>query len=352
MAKAVLERLRVQRFRNLRAVDLEAGARGNWVVGANAAGKTALLEAIYCLSRGRSFRGRRFGSLIERGASSAQVEAWVQAEVSRARMSWVSAQGQVKREPADGAEAMLPVRLICEWTHALVDGEPSLRRRFIDWNLLLCDRSAAEAFSRFRRVAAQRNAWLRAGAQGRAVWDEAYAEALAGIGRRRAQFFANLAEGFRQLNAEEGWFTEIDVRWDGAVGEMDEILARLQAMRAADLERGFTYLGLSRADFSLRCDGVKWMGSRGQAKVLGCILQVAAEQLVSGSGRTDALWLVDDLEAELAPDWTEKLVGLLQRKDYQAFYTALPGKLAAERCRAQDDRVFHVEHGTLARRSA
>ncbi len=348
----MLTRLRVQRFRNLRDVELDLGAQANWLVGPNAAGKTALLEAVYCLSRGRSFRGRRFGSLIERGESSARVEGWIQADLGQTRASWVNAQGEVKRQPVEGAESKLPVRLICEWTHALVDGEPALRRRFVDWNLMLWDRTAAGAFSRFRRIAAQRNAWLRAGGRGYPVWDQAYAESLAEIFQGRARFFDQLAKGFRRLNAAEVWFEEIQARWDGLVAEPDELLARLREMRSGDQERGFTYLGLSRADFSLRCDGLRWVGSRGQAKVLGCVLQVAAEQLVAGSGGSAALWLVDDLDAELAPEWTEKLVDLLRKKGYQTFYTVLPGKLALERCRQQGDVMFHVEHGGVSRLAA
>lgn len=352
LAKAVLSRLRVQGFRNLREVELEAAAQGNWVVGANAAGKTALLESIYCLSRGRSFRGRRFGSLVGRGAASARVAGWIQSDVGAGRVSWISADGEVKREPAEGAESQLLVRLICEWTHALVDGEPALRRRFVDWNLMHWDRSAGAAFSRFRRVSAQRNAWLRDGAKGRAVWDEPYAETLAELLGRRARFFSRLADGFRQLSSDEAWFTDIDLQWDGLIADVDEVARRLQEMGLADRERGFTYLGISRADFSFRCEGVKWVGSRGQAKVLGCLLQVAAEQLVSGGDDLSSVWLVDDLDAELAPEWTERVVGLLRKKQYQTFYTALPGKVAFEGCQHADDRVFHVEHGRLSRASS
>ncbi|MBK5937951.1 DNA replication/repair protein RecF [Halochromatium roseum] len=349
MFNATLKRIRLQRFRNLREVDVDFCSGANWIVGANAAGKTALLESIYCLSRGRSFRGRRFGSLIERGETSARIEGWLEGSFGDARISWASTRGEVTRDPAQGIETRLPVRLICEWTHALVEGEPSLRRRFIDWNLMLWDRSAGGLFSRFRRVASQRNAWLRSGARGQAVWDEPYAVVLSAISRRRARFFEALAEGFRALNAEEDWFREIEARWDGAILEHDELLSRLAAMRPADQERGFTYLGISRDDFSLRLDGNKWVGSRGQSKILGCVLQLAAEQLVSVENGMGALWLVDDLDAELAPAWSQRVVSLLRRHGSQAFYTALPGKELLTSCCTADDAMFHVEHGCLLR---
>ncbi|MEA3638380.1 MAG: DNA replication and repair protein RecF [Lamprobacter sp.] len=345
----MLKQLRVHHFRNLHEVHLELGPGANWLIGANAAGKTALLEAIYCLSRGRSFRGRRFGSVIERGSTSARVEAWLEQSSMDARMRWMSQQGTLIREPERGADTQLPVRLICEWTHALVDGEPSLRRRFIDWNLMLWDRSAAAAFSRFRRVAAQRNAWLRSGGPGRAVWDQPYAEVLADISHRRAGFFDAMAQGFAKITAEEDWFTEVEPRWDAGIPEPEELILKLEAMRSADQERGFTYLGISRADFSFRVDGLRWIGSRGQAKVLGCMLQLAAEQLVRSQNGVNALWLVDDLDAELAPDWTQRLVTLLRRQSSQILFTALPGKMSVSGCRAEEDRMFHVEHGAVTR---
>lgn len=214
---------------------------------------------------------------------------------------------------------------------------------------MLWDRSAGGLFSRFRRVASQRNAWLRSGARGQAVWDEPYAVVLSAISRRRARFFEALAEGFRALNAEEDWFREIEARWDGAILEHDELLSRLAAMRPADQERGFTYLGISRDDFSLRLDGNKWVGSRGQSKILGCVLQLAAEQLVSVENGMGALWLVDDLDAELAPAWSQRVVSLLRRHGSQAFYTALPGKELLTSCCTADDAMFHVEHGCLLR---
>ncbi len=62
-----LQRLQIQNLRNLAAVDISPAPGINLIYGANASGKTSLLEAIYLLSRGRSFRTRRFERLVRHG---------------------------------------------------------------------------------------------------------------------------------------------------------------------------------------------------------------------------------------------------------------------------------------------
>jgi DNA replication and repair protein RecF len=342
-----LDRVHIQRFRNLHAVDLEFPEALSWIVGPNAAGKTALLEAIYCLGRGRSFRGRRFGSLIEQGFSAAQVQGWMSDAAGSTRLDWSSNTDERAQQPR--SEIALPVRLICEWTHALVDGEPSLRRRFVDWNLALWDRSAVALLSRYRRLAAQRNAWLRSGAAGPPVWDGAYAEALAAVFDRRARFFAALVAAFHRVRAEADWLTEIEPRWEGLDTDSSALLTRLEQMRAADRERGFTYLGASRADFSFRHQGAPWLASRGQAKVAGIMLQLAAEAVVSAADERAAVWLVDDLDAELSPEWSARLLVLLKRQPGQILVTALTGKTMVDTMRTAEDAMFHVEHGSVER---
>ncbi|MBK5930449.1 DNA replication/repair protein RecF [Halochromatium salexigens] len=342
-----LDRIHIQRFRNLHAVDIEIPEALSWIVGPNAAGKTALLEAIYCLGRGRSFRGRRFGSLIEQGFSSSQVQGWVHNALGPTRIDWSS--NADERSHHQRAGAALSVRLICEWTHALVDGEPSLRRRFVDWNLRLWDRSAAALFSRYRRLAAQRNAWLRSGASGPPVWDQAYAEVLAAVFDRRARFFAALVEAFHRVSTEADWLTEIEPRWEGLDANPSALLARLEQMRSADRDRGFTYLGASRADFSFRCHGTPWLASRGQAKVAGIMLQFAAEAVVSAADGRSAVWLVDDLDAELSSEWSVRLLALLRRQPGQILVTALTGKTMVDATRSAEDAMFHVEHGAVER---
>ncbi len=341
----MLEDIRILRFRNLDEVELGLQPGVNWVVGTNAAGKTALLEAVYCLSRGRSFRGKRFGGLVAQGARSAQVEARVVTELGRERLVWSS---DPAHQTTENAAERFPVRLICEWTHCLVDGEPALRRRFVDWNLRLWNPRVGKLFSQFRRVTAQRNAWLRDGARGRPVWDRAYAESLAALSQLRAAFFRDLSTAFESVARESDWFLDVRPMWEGLEADGEEVGDRLREMRDRDRERGYTYLGASRADYSFRVDAERWVGSRGQAKVVGTLLQVAADRVVRAQGSRAPVWLLDDLDAELAPDWARRLLGVVRENAGQLVVTSLTGKSSLDRSLAEGDEVFHVEHGRIS----
>ena len=64
-----LETLKITDFRCLEAVEVELDQRYNLIFGANASGKTSLLEAIAYLGRGRSFRGANTNEVIRHGST-------------------------------------------------------------------------------------------------------------------------------------------------------------------------------------------------------------------------------------------------------------------------------------------
>ena len=63
-----LQRIQVSDFRCLHSAELEFDSTFTLISGPNASGKTSLLESIYVLGRGRSFRTRRLDNLIRLGA--------------------------------------------------------------------------------------------------------------------------------------------------------------------------------------------------------------------------------------------------------------------------------------------
>lgn len=344
---AVLERVIIRGLRNLSVVEISPSSGVNWVVGENAAGKTAILEAIYCLSRWRSFRGRRFGPLISQGCKEAEVKGWLSGTFSPQSTSWRIFGSDRPRVDAVGQSKRFAVRLICESTHLLVEGDPSVRRRFVDWNVLLWEPEGVGTLRSFARAAAQRNAWLKGGGIGKPVWDLAYAEKLSELLHRRVRFFDELCRAFTRLTKTAEWFQHLEPFWRGLDPSPDRLLDRLGEMRAQDRLRGFTYLGPSRWDFAFRCKERIWAGSRGEGKVLGVFLQLAAESVVAGATGQNSIWLVDDLDAELSSRWSSRVLGLIKSLGQQVFVTGLPGKSFPENAVCRDDAMFHVEHGVV-----
>jgi DNA replication and repair protein RecF len=221
-----------------------------------------------------------------------------------------------------------------------------MRRRFVDWNLFHVEPRFGEWRADFRRVASQRNAWLRAGARGPAVWDRAYAEGMARIEAARQGFAARLAESFSVLTTEIEWFQGLQLEWRSGLGDAEDSLSRLEDARETDRRRGFTALGLSRDDLAITADGHRWAGSRGEAKIVGVLLQVAAQRIVDALIGLPALWLVDDLSAELADASSDRLLEIVSADATQLIVTSLPGRMFES-----VGPSFHVEQGSVHRYS-
>ena len=152
-----LRRLQVTDFRCLLSVDLRLDPEFTLICGANATGKTSLLEAIYVLGRGRSFRTRYLDHLIRLGAEkfivfgevntgSALIPLGVEGSETgvRARIA-----GGAARSLAELAQA-LPVQIIDPEVHKLIEEGPSRRRRYLDWGVFHVERPFIETWQRYQ----------------------------------------------------------------------------------------------------------------------------------------------------------------------------------------------------------
>jgi len=339
---ARLDRLRVRGLRNLEAVDLDLGSGLVWLQGGNGAGKTSVLEAVYLLSRGTTFRGRRFGPLTTRGQPGTRLDGWMRGGDRAWQRSWRLDAGG--REIAgDGFE----VRLVGSSMQSLIEGEPDLRRRFVDWNLFHVEPRFEDVRSRFRRVAAQRAAWLRAGGQGAAVWDRPYLEGLTEVAAMRSAFSDSLATEFASVAGELDATAGLELQFKDGLPIAGSAAEQLERQRVSDIARGYTFLSPARADFGFRRGDTEWRGSRGENKVAAILLQVAAERVVARRLGRRAVWLVDDLAAELDTAMERRTLELILDGADQVLAASLgsPPEWVAAR---QPVARFHVEHGSVS----
>ncbi|HWG77054.1 MAG TPA: DNA replication/repair protein RecF [Steroidobacteraceae bacterium] len=373
-----LSELRLQDLRCLPAAELQLHPRINLITGENGTGKTTLLEAVYLLGRGRSFRTRQVAQLIRQGQPSCWVAGRVAAlavgagtslpidsltDASGALVSTSTATsttpqrrvdvtcdpGEV-RARIDGQAVqslaelshLLPVQVIDPGIHRLVEEGPALRRRWLDWAVFHVEPGFMLQWQGYMRALRQRNAALRSGGNP-LPWETE---------------LVRLGEALTR--ARETVMSELRPVWDGTVADLgaatttlqlsrgwsrDETLAEaLMRHRERDRERGLTGQGPHRCDVVLRVDGrpAREVVSRGQQKVLGAAMALAVMRYLAARRGTVPMLLLDDPAAELDATHTQALLRLAGALGGQCVVTALhPEMLAA----APADRVFHVERG-------
>jgi len=344
--KVVFECLQGRGLRALKGFGLEPGPGCNWIIGENGVGKTTVLEAFYLLARGRSFRGRRLGPLVGWSERSAELEARVRLGARGMRRRWKSGTGL--EGSAEVGRAL--VRMIGDRAYELIEGGPVLRRRFVDWNILQVAPGYLEQWRRFRRVSAQRNAWLRGGGRGVRVWDQGYAELHEAIDGARAAWIDRLQLELRPLVERLPALNGIGLRWRSSLGSAKTALEALEANLALDVQRGFSGSGPSRGDFSLERGGRSWTGSRGENKALVVLMQIGAGRLMEQDTGIRSAWLIDDLRSELSQSYSSELLALVLRLGCQTVVTALEAP-AGGSAMVDAARLFHVEqNGALVRR--
>lgn len=352
----ILERIAISGLRNINYLEICANPSINWIAGVNGAGKTSILEAIYLLSRGRGYRGRKHGSMLGSGREFLEVSASVHfteddGPLTRLKMiqSHDGSRFQENGQSVLGIQALrrpLHVRLVPENCQQLLEGPPGLRRLFIDWNLFHVEPTYGRLLAEFKRVLGQRNAWLRSGVHGLPIWDAEYCRLAEAISTLRRRYLEGLHTAFRNslLEKELGACPTIEFHsgWPSNCSLQELLLENLKE----DRNRGFTYYGPPRADFVVRNHERKSLPSRGQIKSLVILLQYAAQRHWLNTGGPPSIWLLDDLGAELDLCAMASILRALSALPGQIFITAVASLGEIPKGYAGGP-VFHVEQGAI-----
>jgi len=328
-----LRRVQVTDFRCLHRADLDLDPNFTLISGPNASGKTSLLEAVYVLGRGRSFRTRRLEPLIRTGAERMMIVG--EAELPERGITLGvegSADGLRARVGGDRVASLaelawvLPVQIIDPEIHRLIEEGPNRRRRFLDWGVFHVEHSFVENWQRYQQALRQRNAALKA-RQGRAAvaaWDlelVRYGELITDARRRYVEQLAPVAAtvAAHLLNLELG----LAYRPGWAAGT--ELSAALEGSFARDLDLGATQVGPHRADLAIRLEGatVRDRVSRGQQKLLAAVLLLSQIKLFPQDSRARPTLLLDDPAAELDSGHLRALLHEVRSQPLQLVVTTL-----------------------------
>lgn len=353
--------LRITNFRNMSAAELSPEPNGlNVITGDNGSGKTSLLEAIYYLGHGRSFRASNSNRLIRHEANKFSVYSQLLSNeriisIGVERTKGGDSQQRIAEQNVGVAElaGFLPIRVINSQSHQLFESGPAYRRKYLDWGLFYQYDSFFPCWRNFERALKQRNAILRekrpkAELQ---VWTEEFVKYGLEFDGLRRSYIDALTPLLAQMAGELLSIAELEVcylpGWDESLDFADLLSENIYF----EYGSGYTQYGPQRADLDLRINGlsIKHFLSRGQQKLLICAMIIAQGILLFQHINKGLIYLIDDLPAELDLQSKTSLISLLAKQKMQVFITAIESKMIGEfnQSLAVPSKVFHVEHGII-----
>ena len=306
--------------------------RLNLITGDNGSGKTSLLEAIYLLGRGRSFRTRHTEHLIRHAAPELRVFGRVELTGTASHSIGLGCSRQdglvARIDSLDVASLaalseLFPVQVIDPGIHRLVEEGPVQRRRWLDWAVFHVEPDFVRHWQGYSRALRQRNAALKSGADA-TLWDWELVRLGKLLTAARERLVEALqpywAAALRDLDA-----VPVSLGYFQGWSRDQELGLALTSHMVRDRERGSTSYGPHRFDVLLRLEGrpARDLVSRGQQKLMGAAMALTMSRYVAEvAGRAPTL-LLDDPAAELDRAHTEGLLRAVASLGGQLVVTAL-----------------------------
>ncbi len=344
----------IEQFRCIEKARVDLALDANLIVGPNASGKTSLLEAIYLLGSGHSFRTRQTEKLVRHQADSfltvAKVNGPYGVDILGVRGMPDSKEVHVNGEAVHGLAglaARLPVQVIDPEVHRLLEDGPVRRRRFLDWGVFHVEQRFHDAWRRYQRALRQRNVSLRSRRppEELRVWNTELVEQGTQVALFRDTYVQELRPFVTRMG-QQLLGLNVDIEHQRGWKTQTALEAAIHDAMSRDQVRGVTSVGPHRADLLLKVANVaaKDRISRGQQKMLACALLLAQQAHRSAIGAPPACLLLDDPAAELDVDNLGKLLAAVSAIPTQLVVTSLTRDALKHFPHA---RLFHVEHGMV-----
>lgn len=324
-----LNELSLRNFRNYEDVTLEFDPGVNLIVGDNAQGKTNLLEAIFYLGSGKSFRAQKTGEMLRFGGEFAEIRGQVFSQEREQSLRWVLFSGArprqiwyngVKKRSAGELAGVLPAVLFCPEDLLVLKAGAAARRRLGDYALCQLRPNYDAALTEYNRILEQKSRILKDHFENPRVLDilPEYNARLCQVGALlisyRARFYDSLGKAAAQYHGQFSGGTEeflLEYRTVSTVKDpfagvetlREDLMEHLKSHERGELESGQCLTGPHRDDFSVSLSGIdlKAYGSQGQTRTAAISLKLAQRELMRREMGEEPLLLLDDVLSELDP---------------------------------------------------
>ncbi len=324
-----VEHLSLKNFRNAVDSEIEFSKGVNVICGANAAGKTNILEAIFYFAAGKSFRNCKDRELITFGNDKGNIAMRFFGNNAKTKMSATLSKGG-RRVIRIGESAPLRMTeyigrfraVIFTPDHlSLVKGSPENRRRFLDLAISQSFPRYASTLSEYNRVLAQKNALLKRGNvidELLEVYNEKLAALAGTITVNRRKYINRLEREAKMFLADmSGGKEELTLSYQTQAGDLEtqeEIKEKYISLFAEKMQyekdHFLAHYGAHKDDFSVVINkkSARMYGSQGQQRSAVLALKLAEGELSAKLTGEYPVFLLDDILSELDKDRKEYIL--------------------------------------------
>lgn len=364
----------ISNFRNIESANLVTDKTVNVFYGKNGGGKTSVLEALFYLGRAKSFRTSKRKTLVKNNSDRFAVSAGLVQLDNEHRLgiglelsgdSLIKLDGEVVTRLSE-ASSLFPTQVITPESFDVFFSSPKARRSFIDFGLFHVEHEYQIKWTEYARVHKQTNALLRRPNANRSellYWYKCLIDSAEIIESFRKSFFDKyFSKAIEKLVSElpdsetARLIRDVELKYKPKTFSKSE--ENFEQLIYDQIEKDLRYkqvgFGPNRADIIFVKDGddVSNQLSRGQAKMLFYLLEIAMVKIIRDVTKKNMLLLVDDLPSEVDEFTRSTMLQMLLHSEAQIFVTGIENKIAMEfKNYTESVNVFHVEQGTVTPKS-
>jgi DNA replication and repair protein RecF len=304
-----LKSLYLRNFRNYEESFLEFSPHINIFLGSNAQGKTNLLEAIYLLIFGSSFRTKRLQELIKLDQNFFYVEAiFEKFGIEQSIKIHYSAKekhffyNSTEHDSLKKLLGVLHAVFLTPKDRDLIEGSPEARREYIDLQLLQEDPLYFYHLNRFYRAMNQRNWMLKSkNLLGIQCWEHEMAKSASYITQKRCLAFNDILDRSKMLH-KDLCNDDFDLVFEGPTDDLENhYLTMFKKNQPKEVLLGYTLYGPHRDDFHLQLNNLKakQYASEGQKSTIATTLRFAAWHRLNIETKEKPILCIDDIAISL-----------------------------------------------------
>jgi DNA replication and repair protein RecF len=363
-----VEKLITHNFRNLDSVSINLHPKLNFVVGDNGSGKSSLLEALFFLGHGKSFRTSKVDSLTchdsDNFVVSVRTSTNHQLGLSREinpGLTKIKIDGQ-RHSKLSVLAKNIAIQIVTPESFKLFFGGPRERRRFIDLGMFHVKHDFPNLWKDFNRVLKQRNAIIRSGCNFNDIknnsmldyWTEQFCKLSIEISKLRADYVSDI---ITELNY---WLAillpnlkeRVTVQFLKGWSQKNNLIDVLNRNKDREISYGFSLYGAHKFDIKFLLDKkvIETQLSRGQQKLFLLALTFAQASFITRVKLVKPILLIDDVGAELDLNSRSALSNAIEKLDCQVIITAIESSVIQPFLDTGKDRnhtMFHVKHGKV-----